>query len=122
MGRAARNVNGHVILYADKVTKSITQATQETQRRRAKQEEHNTRHGITPATIIKNLGSFDLPVSRTSSRNEQNGRNGIVFTNGRKQTMVVQLTKLMGKAIRKMDYEQALVLREQIQKLKHSNE
>jgi len=122
MGRAARNVNGHVILYADKVTKSITQATQETQRRRAKQEEHNSRHGITPTTIIKHLGSFDLPISGTSSRSEQNGRNGIVFTNGRKQSMLVQLTKLMEKAIRKMDYEQALVLREQIQKLKHSKE
>ena len=53
IGRAARNINGRVILYADKETNSIQQAVQETDRRRQKQQEHNTRHNITPKSIIK---------------------------------------------------------------------
>ncbi|MEK7125102.1 MAG: excinuclease ABC subunit UvrB [Patescibacteria group bacterium] len=122
MGRAARNVNGHVIMYADKITKSIDAAVKETQRRRVKQESHNTKHGITPVTIRKNMSSFDLPTTQ-SSRNKSNGsRYGVVLNgNGTGSNKIAMLTKLMEKAVRKMDYEQAMVIREQIQKLKHSN-
>ncbi len=54
-GRAARNVQGKVILYADRITESMTQAVQETERRRALQTAHNEEHGITPRTISKSL-------------------------------------------------------------------
>ncbi len=54
-GRAARNINGHVILYADKTTQSMAKAIQETARRRKIQEDYNKKHGITPATIIKSI-------------------------------------------------------------------
>ena len=52
MGRAARHIDGHVIMYADKITRSMTNAIQETERRRKVQEEFNIEHGITPTTII----------------------------------------------------------------------
>jgi excinuclease ABC subunit B len=126
MGRAARNVNGHVILYADKITRSIKAAVDETNRRRAKQETFNAKRGITPRTIKKAIGSFDLPVSKTPAGNGRRryGRNGEetprIIGVGRKAQQLVQLTKLMERAMRKLDYEQALMLREQIQKIKHA--
>jgi len=119
MGRAARNVNGHVIMYADKITKSIDFAVKETQRRRKKQEKHNKDNGITPKTIIKEIGDFDLPISQKKIQKYGDGNNEIVFfTNGSRQNAMKQLQKLMDKAIRKMDYETALGLKEQIRKLK----
>ncbi|KKR28671.1 MAG: UvrABC system protein B [Candidatus Woesebacteria bacterium GW2011_GWA1_39_8] len=119
MGRAARNKNGHVIMYADKITKSIDFAVKETQRRRKKQEKYNKENGITPQTIIKEIGNFDLPVSQKEIQRYGDGNNEIIFfTNGSRQNAMKQLQKLMDKAIRKMDYETALGLKEQIKKLK----
>ena len=119
MGRAARNVNGHVIMYADKITKSIDFAIKETTRRRKVQEKHNKENGITPRTITKEIGNFDLPISRKEMQKYGDGNNEIVFfTNGSRQNAMKQLQKLMDKAIRKMDYETALGLKEQIRKLK----
>jgi len=119
MGRAARNVNGHVIMYADKITKSMDFAVKETQRRRKKQERHNQKNGITPQTIIKTIGDFDLPISQKEIKKYGGGDNEIIFfTNGSRQNAMKQLQKLMDKAIRKMDYETALGLKEQIKKLK----
>lgn len=119
MGRAARNVNGHVIMYADKITKSIDFAIKETQRRRQKQEKHNKENGITPQTIIKKIGNFDLPINQKEIQKYGDGNNEIVFfTNGSRQNAMKQLQKLMDSAIRKMDYERALELKEQIRKLK----
>jgi excinuclease ABC subunit B len=123
MGRAARNVNGHVILYADKVTRSIKAAVDETNRRRAKQEIYNSERGIVPKTIKKAIGnSFDLPVSKGQSngRRDVTDRAGTgIIGIGRKANQIAQLNKLMERAIRKLDYEQALIIREQIQKMKH---
>ena len=119
MGRAARNVNGHVIMYADKITKSIDFAIKETQRRRKKQEKYNKENNITPKTIIKEIGNFDLPVSQKEIQKYGNGDNEIIFfTNGSRQNAMKQLQKMMYKAIRKMDYETALGLKEQIRKIK----
>ncbi len=122
MGRAARNVNGHVILYADKVTRSMKAAIEETTRRREKQIIYNAERGIIPKTINKSIGdSFSLPVSQssTSTRKEVDRDGGAIVGIGRKAQHLAQLNKLMERAIRKLDYEQALLLREQIQKLKH---
>lgn len=127
MGRAARNSNGHVIMYADKITGSMDTAVKETFRRRKKQEEYNKKMGITPKTIIKNMNSFDLPTTKNNTTNKQyddKNKEIIFFGNGSaslttsKQNIVKQLTRLMDRAIRKFDYETALVYKEQIKKLK----
>jgi len=122
MGRAARNVNGHVILYADKVTRSMQTAIDETNRRREKQVIYNTERGIVPETIKKSIGdSFSLPVSKSQSysRKEVDRDGSAIVGIGRKANHIAQLNKLMERAIRKLDYEQALLMREQIQKIKH---
>jgi len=131
MGRAARHVNGHVIMYADKRTRSIEAAIDETMRRRKKQEAHNLKHNITPTTIVKDMGSFDLPSQSQSWRSlparlwrEPTGQWDKVLLNatatsaaGRRA--VKELTKLMEKAMRKFEYEKALVYKEQIRKIKN---
>ncbi len=122
MGRAARNQNGHVIMYADKLTRSIDSAVKETQRRRGKQELHNTKHGIVPTTIIKHNTGFDLPISKSRQpATEPNSIADIVFTDSNKQKALEQLTKLMERAIRHMDYEEAMLIRDRIIELKHSS-
>jgi excinuclease ABC subunit B len=126
MGRAARNVNGHVILYADKITRSIKAAVDETNRRREKQVIYNKEHGITPKTIKKAIGGFDLPVSKSQQGGSRSRRGGSdesdipqIVGIGRKANQLLQLNKMMERAIRKLDYEQAMLLRDQIQRLKH---
>ncbi len=121
MGRAARNSNGHVVLYADKMTRSIEAAVRETTRRRSKQEKYNLEKGITPTTIVKDMNSFDLPISNKAQKKYGENDNQIIFfSNGSRQNALKQLNKMMEKAIRQMDYERAMELREQIKKLKHS--
>ena len=120
MGRAARHENGHVIMYADKITKSIESAIKETTRRRIKQEEYNTINNITPVSIQKAIGDSDLPISQKEPQKYGNGDAEIVFFgNGSKQKAITQLQKMMEKAIRKFEYEKAMLYKEQIRKLKN---
>src|SRR3989338_1422715 len=112
MGRAARNVNGHILLYADKNTRSIKSSIQETTRRRKKQEEYNKKFGITPKSIQKAIGASDLPVSNNGSTslttggfsktrrygNEEEDSELIIFGNSSKGKIVAQLTKMMERA------------------------
>src|SRR3989339_1711608 len=126
MGRAARNVNGHVIMYADKITKSIDNAVKEVLRRRKTQEIYNTKNSIIPTTIIKEIGSFDLPISRNAASNlgndnhdnHGNGQDIIFYGNADKQKVLKQLERMMEKAIRKFEYELAASIKDQIRKLK----
>ncbi|OGN09245.1 MAG: excinuclease ABC subunit B [Candidatus Yanofskybacteria bacterium RIFCSPHIGHO2_02_FULL_41_11] len=122
MGRAARNINGHVVMYADKLTKSINEAVGETTRRRKKQEKYNKDNDITPRTIIKEIGDFDLPVSTGGLvKNKKWGQGEdqiVVYGNTSRSNAIKQLQKLMEKSMRKFDYEHAMELREQIKKLK----
>ena len=132
MGRAARHVNGHVILYADKLTNSIKSAICETNRRREKQKKHNKINNIIPTTIKKAVGDFDLPISNNGltktkrwGREEEDavyifGNAATSFsTNGARNRIIAQLTKMMEQAARKTEYDKALALREQIRKIKN---
>lgn len=80
-GRAARNVNGVVIMYADKITESMKLTIDETERRRLKQMKYNAEHGIVPRQIVKETGT-DLPISRdeSSPRPDSKKKNGAAFT------------------------------------------
>lgn len=123
MGRATRHINGHVIMYADKMTQSIKTSMSETMRRRKKQEEYNQEFGIIPKTIKKAIGDFDLPISQNGiTKSRRYGREEdelVIFGNGSRNRVVAQLTKMMERAARKMEYDRALVLREQIRKIKN---
>jgi excinuclease ABC subunit B len=121
MGRAARHINGHVVLYADKDTKSIKAAVSETSRRRDKQDEHNKKMGITPTSIKKAISSFDMSTKSNAQPTYESSDNieiPTVVGQGKAYRLINQLTKIMEKAIRKMDYDRALSLREKIQRLK----
>src|SRR3989338_1894402 len=122
MGRAARHKDGHVLLYADKITKSMDFAIKETVRRRKTQEAYNVANNITPTTIIKAIGDFDLPISKKSAEKRYgSGETEIVFFGGgSKQKAIKQLEKMMEKAMRKLDYEQARASKEQIRKSKNA--
>lgn len=122
MGRAARHINGHVIMYANKETKSIKEAIGETTRRRKKQEIHNKKNKITPKSIIKAIESMDLAIPNngmTKSREiGERDSKMIVFGSASKNRILDQLTKMMEKASRRLEYDKALALREQIHRLK----
>lgn len=124
MGRAARHINGHVVLYADKITKSIKAAIDETNRRRDFQNRFNTKNSITPVSIKKEIDSYDLPISnnglsKTKRWGARDDDEVFVFGNASKNTIITQLQKMMEKAAKKMDYNKALLLREQIRKMRN---
>ncbi|HVZ11174.1 MAG TPA: excinuclease ABC subunit UvrB [Candidatus Paceibacterota bacterium] len=120
MGRAARHQNGHVLLYADKITRSMDAAIKETLRRRKKQEQYNKENNITPTTIVKSIGDFDLPISKKAAaqRYGEGQAEVVFFGNGSRGKAVKQLERMLERAIRKFDYEHAMVLKEQIRKMK----
>ena len=124
IGRAARNANGSVIMYADTVTDSMQKAIDETKRRREIQIAYNRKHGITPKTIIKPIQEA---ISSTT-KNEDSGKeaDSTEFTtkdfaklNRDDQTkMVEELTEQMRTAAKRLDFEQAATLRDTIMELK----
>jgi excinuclease ABC subunit B len=126
IGRAARNQNGHAILYADKVTESMRKAMDETARRRAKQIAHNEAHGITPKTINKkvkelidgvmsNAAKDDLKAAEALSRSMEGTEALSEKDLGRR---IKQLEKDMLEAARALEFEKAARLRDQLALLK----
>ncbi|MDP3730959.1 MAG: excinuclease ABC subunit UvrB [bacterium] len=117
MGRAARNIDGHIVMYADKTTKSMKSAIAETVRRRKTQEKYNLKNKITPTTIIKEISVSDLPAfSKTATYAGYDLSKTSKFNSVRQQ--LTQLQKEIDRAIKKLDYEKAIVIREQIKELK----
>jgi excinuclease ABC subunit B len=117
IGRAARNVDGRVILYADRLTGSMERAIRETDRRREKQLEYNAKHGITPATIKRNIGDV---ISYLSSRDQvtieiDEDRPHMVGHNLR--AYIEDLEKKMRKAAGDLEFETAGRLRDEIRAL-----
>jgi excinuclease ABC subunit B len=117
IGRAARNSQGRVILYADKITQSIKDACELTSQRRKVQEEYNKINNITPQTVIKNLSTpFDFINKNEETKPSINKKQKqIAFTDPKKE--IARLTKLMQQAAAKMDFEEASVYRDQIKQL-----
>ena len=123
IGRAARNVNGRAILYADKITDSMQAAIDETERRRAKQIAFNEEHGITPTQIVKKVGDLIDGVYHDDSGGK--GKKGKVKT-AKLDTEeavikeVARLEKAMFAASRDLQFEEAAELRDQIRALKEN--
>ena len=115
IGRAARNEEGLVIMYADHITDSMRAAIDETMRRREIQDAYNKSHGIVPKTVIKSVRDL---IEISSSAAERKGRNGIKMTKAEKEKEIARLEKQMKEAARMMEYEYAAVLRDQIIQLR----
>ena len=115
MGRAARNADGKVILYADTVTDSMREAMDETARRREIQMAYNEAHGIVPKTIIKSVRDL---IEISSPDTEKKGKSGIKMTRKEKDAEIAKLEKAMREAAKMMEYEYAAVLRDQIIELR----
>ncbi len=121
IGRAARNVNGQIILYADKVTDSMSRAMNETNRRREKQEAYNTEHGITPETISKDIVDIlasiyekdyvDVPLRDTKPLVTQLSR----LDPGGMRKEVEGMKKEMFRLARDLEFEKAAELRDRIE-------
>ena len=114
IGRAARNSEGQVIMYADIVTPSMEKALRETNRRRTIQTEYNTEHGITPQTIIKKVSDV-LEIS--SHKDDVKGIRGRHLSAIERRQMVDQLTKEMKAAAKLLEFEHAAYLRDKINQL-----
>ena len=115
VGRAARNAEGKVIMYADKITPSMQATIDETERRRAIQDAYNKAHGIVPKTVIKSVRDL---IEISSSTAERKGRSGIKMTKAEKEKEIARLEKQMKEAARMMEYEYAAILRDQIIELR----
>ena len=111
IGRAARNANGQVIMYADTVTKSMEKAIEETYRRREKQIAYNEEHGIVPQTITKDVREILEISSRDKSGKKRMSRD-------EKQKLIIKLTEEMKAAAKILEFEHAAYLRDKIEKLK----
>ena len=115
IGRAARNADGKVIMYADAITRSMQVAMDETARRREIQDAYNQAHGIVPKTIIKSVRDL---IEISSPTAERKGRTGVKMTKAEKEKEIARLEKQMKEAARMMEYEYAAILRDQIIELR----
>ena len=115
IGRAARNADGKVIMYADKMTPSMDAAITETARRREIQNAYNEAHGIVPKTVIKSVRDL---IEISSPTAERKGRSAIKMTKAEKEKEIARLEKQMKEAARMMEYEYAALLRDQIIELR----
>ena len=117
MGRAARNANGQVILYADKVTPSMERALTETARRREKQMQYNDENGITPKTIVKGVHGL-LEISMQDSGGKRPVSKGKKLTRAEREAQIEILTKEMKAAAKLLEFEHAAFLRDKIERLR----
>jgi len=120
-GRAARHVNGTVIMYADRVTDSMKRAIDETNRRRAIQTKHNQEHGIVPASIVKAVRDLTDSV-RSATEEKERGAIGIKMPKDELSRLIKELEKQMKQAAQELEFEKAALLRDQIFELRQEME
>ena len=126
IGRAARNVNGKVILYADRITKSMEKAMGETERRREKQHAHNIKHGIVPKGVVKSITDvMDVGERKDNSRSDSALRRVAEGMAGYKVADVGEIShqidkfeKQMHQHARDLEFEQAAALRDKVRELR----
>ena len=116
IGRAARNAEGMVIMYADTVTPSMRSAIDETERRRKKQDEFNRAHGIVPKTIKKDVRDI-IELSPEQDKASRR-RDGVRMTDAERREEIAKLEKKMREAAKMLEFEYAAVLRDQLIKLR----
>lgn len=118
IGRAARNTEGHVIMYADRITDSMNKAITETNRRRAIQQAYNEAHGITPKTIQKAVRDL-ISISEAADKSEESFiKDAESMSYKELNTTIRKLTKQMHYAAAELDFEKAAMLRDKIMELK----
>jgi excinuclease ABC subunit B len=121
IGRAARHVNGQVVMYADRVTDSMRRAIDETNRRRAKQVKYNEEHGIIPISIhkaIHDLTEEMSPRAVAEMRGEYNVKNALDMPRKEIQRIIAEIDKQMKEAAKNLEFEKAAALRDQMYELK----
>ncbi len=122
IGRAARNVEGRVIMYADTITKSMENAIRETERRREIQDQYNKEHGIIPQSIkkeIRDLISIDAEEDVTQAdKKRMNKKEPESMTKKELKEEIARITKRMNKAASELDFEKAAELRDELKELK----
>ena len=118
VGRAARNADGRVIMYADAITDSMRKAIDETERRRRIQQEYNEAHNITPTTIKKAVRDL-IAISRTASESGRDLEKDIESMNRRElEKLIKELTKKMHKAAADLNFEEAAQIRDRITEIR----
>lgn len=119
IGRAARNANGHVIMYADTITKSMEIAINETKRRRAIQEEYNRKHGIVPQTVKKEIRDVIRATYAAEEKETYDTKPSYSkMTKKEREKLIADLEKEMKEAAKALDFERAAQLRDIIFELK----
>ena len=111
VGRAARNAEGRVIMYADHITEAMRRTIDETERRRGIQHAYNERNGIVPKTIIKSVRDL---IEITQGGGEGTRDDGVKLTKAEREREIQKLEKQMREAARLMEYEYAAALRDRI--------
>ena len=128
-GRTARNVNGRVIMYADKITESMRKTIEETERRRKLQKEYNEEHNITPTTIYKSVEEIMNATSIADVRKKDYDKQEAAFmkvaepvikymTDDQRKELLEQMTEEMLAAAKDLEFERAANMRDEIEKLK----
>ena len=117
IGRAARNAEGLVVMYADEITPSMRSAIDETERRRTLQDSYNQAHGIVPKTIIKGVREI-LEISKTAEEETARARRKRKLTDQERAAEIAKLEKEMKEASKMLEFEYAAVLRDRIIELR----
>ena len=117
VGRAARNADGKVIMYADTITRSMRAAIDETERRRSIQMKYNEEHGITPKTIVKGIRDV-IEIGKAADEAKNAAKSKKKLSKEEKEKLIEKLTKEMKECARRLDFEQAAYLRDKIKNLR----
>ncbi len=114
VGRAARNINGHVIMYADSITRSMRGAIEETERRRRIQQEYNEKNGITPRSVSKKVADV-IEIGKKAEKSTKK------LSRPEREKMIAEFTREMRDAASRLEFEQAAYLRDRIKELREGS-